>query len=78
MQYMLKTLLVTLALVAASVVLLCVRIILVKGGRFPNTHVGGNKHLRQKGIGCVQSQDREARGKELLTPEKMEKMLGKQ
>ena len=77
MEYMLKTLLITLALVAVSVALLCIRIILAKGGRFPNIHVGGNKHLREKGIGCVQSQDREARGKTLLTPERMEKMLGK-
>ena len=30
-------------------------------GKFPNTHVSGNKALRKKGIGCVQSQDREAR-----------------
>lgn len=75
--YMFKTLILTLCLVAAAVVLLCVRIILVKGGRFPNTHVSGSKHLRDSGIGCVQSQDREAMGRHLMTPERMEKMLGK-
>lgn len=74
---MLKTLLLTLTVVGVSVLLLCVRIIFVKGGKFPNMHVGGNKHLRDKGIGCVQTQDREARKRELMTPERMEKLLGK-
>ncbi len=42
-------------------VLLGVRVFFVKGGRFPNGHVSGNRALRDRGIGCVQSQDREAR-----------------
>ncbi len=56
---MLETILLTLLIVAICVALLCVGI-LIKG-KFPNTHVSGNKALRKKGIGCVQSQDREAR-----------------
>ena len=42
------------------VVLLSVRIILKRNGRFVNTHVGANPILRKKGIKCVQSQDYEA------------------
>lgn len=72
---MLKTLIIPLLIVAISVLLLCVKIIFVKDGRFPNSHVSGNKHLRKRGIGCVQSQDREAQKKELFTPEKMEEIL---
>ena len=41
--------------------LFSVKILFKKNGRFPNTHVSGNKALREKGIGCVQSQDRESR-----------------
>ena len=58
---MLKTILVTVLIVAICIALLSVKIILKKNGRFPNTHVSGSKALRKQGIGCVQSQDREAR-----------------
>ena len=58
---MLKTILITLLIVAISIALLSVKILLKKNGRFPNTHVGGSKAMRERGIGCVQSQDREAR-----------------
>ena len=57
---MLQTILITLLIVAISVVLLSVKSLFKKNGRFPNTHVSGNKAMKAKGIGCVQSQDREA------------------
>ena len=41
--------------------MLAIKVIIKKNGRFPNTHVGGNKAMRQRGIKCVQSQDRDAR-----------------
>ena len=58
---MFKTLLYTLLIIAISIALLSITIIIKKNGKFPNTHVGGNKHMRKRGIKCVQSQDREAR-----------------
>ena len=58
---MFKTLLFTLLIIAISIVLLAIKIIIKKNGRFPNTHVGGNKEMRRRGIKCVQSQDRDAR-----------------
>lgn len=58
---MLKTILFTVLIVAISIALFSVKILFTKNGRFPNIHVSGNKALRRKGIGCVQSQDREAR-----------------
>lgn len=64
---MLPTLLITLFIVAVALVLLCVKLLLVKGGKFPNTHVGGNKAMQRKGIHCVKAQDREARLKKKLT-----------
>ena len=58
---MLETIYLTLAFVAICVFLLCVGIIIK--GKFPSLHVSGNKEMRKRGIGCVQSQDREARKK---------------
>lgn len=41
-------------------VLLSIKVLLKKNGEFPNTHVGGNKGLRDKGIKCAKTQHREA------------------
>ena len=57
---MLNTILFTLLIVAICLVLLGLKVFFVKGGKFHNGHVSGNKSLREKGIGCAQSQDREA------------------
>ena len=56
---MLETIYLTAGIVGICVFFLCIGI-LIKG-RFPNMHVSGNKEMRKRGIGCVQSQDREAR-----------------
>ncbi|MBO7231383.1 MAG: hypothetical protein J6V20_08275 [Bacteroidaceae bacterium] len=58
---MFKTLLFTLLIIAISVILLSITIIIKKNGKFPNTHIGGNKNMRKRGIKCAQSQDRDAR-----------------
>ena len=68
---MLTILVITLLIVAISVTLLGVNVFFTKKGRFPNTHVSGNKALKKRGIGCVQSQDRDARaGSGLAVPER--------
>lgn len=58
---MLDTVLISLLIVAICIALLGLRILFTKGGKFPNTHISGSKALRDKGIGCVQSQDKQAR-----------------
>ena len=58
---MFKTLLFTLLIIAICVALLAIKVILLKNGRFPNTHVGGSKAMRKRGVKCVQSQDKDAR-----------------
>ena len=58
---MLETIYLTAGIVAICMLFLSIGIIFK--GRFPNTHVSGNKEMRKRGIGCVQSQDREARKK---------------
>ncbi len=72
---MLYTLLITLLIVAICLALLVIRMLLVKGGKFPNGHVSGNKSLRGKGITCIQSQDREARQKSRLCVDERESDL---
>ncbi|MCM1107828.1 MAG: hypothetical protein NC388_02100 [Clostridium sp.] len=54
---MLENLLITLAIIAVSMVLLSIKLLLKKNGRFPNTHVGHSAAMRRRGITCVQSMD---------------------
>lgn len=73
---MLDTILISLLIVAICVILLGLRIFFTKKGKFPNTHVSGSKALREKGVGCIQSQDREARKEnKLAVPEKEKKAV---
>jgi hypothetical protein len=58
---MIKVFLLTLLIVAVCMVLMGVTILIKKNGRFPNTHVGGNKEMRRRGIKCVEAQDKDAR-----------------
>lgn len=37
--------------------LLCIKMLLVRGGKFSSTHIGGSKAMRKRGIHCVQSMD---------------------
>ena len=60
---MIKTLLLTLALVAIAMVLLSVKVLLRRNGKFSSQHVHDNPGLRKQGIHCVMDQDREARQK---------------
>jgi hypothetical protein len=53
---MLLTLLMTVIILPLCVILLSVSILLKKNGKFPNTHIGGNKALGKRGINCAASQ----------------------
>ena len=57
---MIRLFLISLLIIAAGMVLMSVTILIKKGGRFPNTHVCGNKHLRRQGITSAQTQDKQA------------------
>jgi len=37
---------------------MAIRILVKKGGEFPNTHVSGNKYLKIQGVYCTQIQDK--------------------
>lgn len=58
---MLEVIVISVVLVLAAVLLLGVRVFFVKGGQFPNIHIGGSKAMKERGIGCATSQDRAAR-----------------
>lgn len=58
---MVETILYSMLIIAIAVLLLCVRVLFVKGGKFHSMHVHDNAYLRKKGIHCVVDQDKEAR-----------------
>lgn len=58
---MTETLLLSVLIIAISIALLCIKVILIKGGKFSSQYVKDNPGLRKKGIHCVLDQDREAR-----------------
>lgn len=60
-----KQLLIVIGFIAAAMLLLSVRIILKKNGKFSSQHISENKRMRQDGIHCATSQDREARRKNI-------------
>ncbi len=51
-------LLATVVLVAIAMAGMAITILVKKGGKFPNTHVSGNKYLKRNGIYCSQTQDK--------------------
>lgn len=50
--------LISVVLMALAMAGLAITILLKRGGKFPNTHVSGNKYLKRNGIYCSQTQDR--------------------
>ncbi len=55
---LLKVFLLTLGVLSIAMVGLAITMLVKKGGKFPNTHVSGNKYLKRKGVYCSQTQDR--------------------
>lgn len=53
--------LIILFLVAASFVLLSIRVIIKRNGGFSSQHIAHNSRMQRDGIHCATSQDRESR-----------------
>ena len=49
-----------LAIVIMALVLggLALQILFKKGGKFPNTHIGSNKYMKENGVTCAQTFDK--------------------
>ncbi len=60
---MVKVILLTIIIVAVSILLLGIKIFFVKGGRFPQTHIGDNPDMKKIGITCALSTDYADRNK---------------
>lgn len=54
-----KLLVLTLVLVGIAMLLLGIRVLFVKNGKFPSGHVRDNAALRRKGIGCAVHNDKQ-------------------
>lgn len=61
---MLDRIIIVVSIVALSIVLLSVRVILKKNGRFSSQHISQSKAMRDRGINCVNTQDWNDRHKE--------------
>ena len=58
---LLKEILIVIGIIAIACILLCIRVIIKKDGKFSSQHISENKRMKQDGIHCATSQDREAR-----------------
>ncbi len=63
---MIKTLLLGIAILFIAIMLMGIKVFFTKKGEFPNTHIGGSKAMRDRGISCATSQDRESSNRESL------------
>lgn len=52
---------VSLVLLLVALFAMAFRVLFIKGGKFPNAHIGASKAMKERGISCATSQDREAR-----------------
>lgn len=53
-----KLMVLCVVIVGISVLLLGVKVFFVKDGKFPNTHIHGNKAMQDRGISCVRDEIR--------------------
>lgn len=52
---------IVLILVGIALIALSIGILLKRGGRFPEIHIGRNKHMRDRGIKCANTTDADDR-----------------
>lgn len=58
---MVQTIIISIIVLAIAILLMGVRIFFTKKGSFPNTHISASKAMKDRGITCASSQEREAR-----------------
>ncbi len=63
---MLKTILITIVIIAIVVLLLGFKVFFVKGGSFPSMHISSNKEMKRRGISCAVSTDARDRNRKNL------------
>ena len=55
---LLKVFLLTFGILCIALAGMAITMLIKKGGKFPNTHVSGNRYLKRNGVYCSQTQDR--------------------
>ncbi len=56
-----RVIMLSVVLMTLVFVMMGIRILIKKNGKFPNTHIGGNKAMAERGIQCATTQDKMAR-----------------
>ncbi len=56
---MLQTIIISFILLAIGVFLMGMRVFFTKNGSFPNTHISGSQAMKDRGISCATSQERD-------------------
>lgn len=72
---MIEAFIVSAVLLIIGILLFGIRVFFVKNGEFPNIHIGGNKGLKDRGIACATSQDRDAQKKPSSLSDKANDMV---
>lgn len=54
----LKVVLLAIVIMTLVFVGLAISMLIKKGGKFPNTHIGSNKYMKSNGVTCAQTFDR--------------------
>jgi len=55
---LLKVVMFAIVIMGLVIVGLATQILLGKGGKFPNTHIGANKYMKERGVTCAQIFDK--------------------
>ncbi len=55
---LLKVVLLAIVLMGLAFVGLAIQMLIKKGGKFPNTHIGSNKYMKENGVTCAQTFDK--------------------
>lgn len=61
----LKVVLLAVVMMGLVMLGLATQILFKKGGKFPNTHIGGNKYMKDHGVTCAQTFDKMEQAKAL-------------
>ncbi len=61
---MVRTLLISMLIIAIAIALLCVKLLFRKNGEFTSMHIHDSEAMKGRGIKCVMDQDRQARSED--------------
>ena len=61
---MVRTLLISMLIIAIAIALLCVKLLFRKNGEFTSMHIHDSEAMKERGIKCVMDQDRKARSED--------------